>query len=263
MDDSMPLRLVLLSCCFCLGCHSIRLLDRDGTALGSWEKGQDAMRRGETDQAIAHYEEGLAKKQPEARLYLSLAAAYVAKGDETSACVALERFVEENPAHRNSRLYLAELLHRAGKDDEARSQFEHVVSELQQDTKCDYARLIHCHGRLMELADEQEDEYGLHLHRGIGLYWLAQSTRLSPEEGDEWSPEGLLCKAAGELSLARFLRPDEARPSWYLYGVWRDLGQNIKAKECLSAARDAADFTFLTPAEQRGLQLAGTTPLFR
>jgi hypothetical protein len=214
------------------------------------------MRAGKPDEAIAYYQKGLAQRQPESRHYLSLAAAYVAWGDEEAASMALAHFLQENPDHRNARCYYAELLRRLGKIDEARLQFERTIADLQQETKSDVAQLVHCHGRLMELAEAEEDDYQVHLHRGIGMYRLAQGSRKTPAEDDQLTAEGLLFKAAGELTAARALRPQEARPSWYLYSVWRGLAQTRLADGCLRAAREAAPFTFLTPAEHRSLELA-------
>ena len=64
------------------------------------------------------------------------------------------------------------------------------------------------------------------------------------------SAESLLCKAAGELILARRERPDEARPCWYLFEVWSQLAQRQPAARWLRAAEDAAPFSYLTPAER-------------
>jgi len=217
--------------------------------------GQEAMRAGEPDLAIAYYREGIAQKEPEPRNYLSIAAAYIAKGDEVEASLALAHFVEENPEHRNARFYYAELMRRLGKNRESQSQFERTIADLQQEPKCDFSQLAHCHGRLLELAESQEDEYQIHLQRGIGLYCLAQCNVPGAEEKTELSCEGLLCKAAGELSLAHALRPQEARPSWYLYSVWRRLAQDLQAQGYLREAQEAAPFSLLTPAELRSLQL--------
>src|SRR5262249_56555631 len=101
-----------------------------------------------------------------------------------------------------------------------------------------------------------EDSYGEHLHRGIGLYYLAVQRAALPEPGDELPPQALLCKAAGELSLARLERPDEARPLWYLHEIWGRLAQRQPALRALRAAAAAAPFSDLTAAEQRSLQLA-------
>ena len=108
----------------------------------------------------------------------------------------------------------------------------------------------------MEIAEKEDDDYAAHLHRGIGLYLLAGQRELLPDDDDGMSAESLLCKAAGELTLARRERPEEARPYWYLFAVWSHLAQRQPAARWLRAADSAAAFSYLTPAERRGLQLA-------
>ena len=58
-----------------------------------------------------------------------------------------------------------------------------------------------------------------------------------------------------ELALARLVRPDEARPCWYLYEVWSSLAQRQPAQRWLREADNWAPFSFLTPTEYRELQL--------
>jgi tetratricopeptide (TPR) repeat protein len=190
--------------------------------------------------------------------HLSLAAAYLEKGDERRACEHLGAFLRVQPEHRNARYYYAELLLKLGQPSEARTHFEHAIAYAQDETPRDLKHLVHCHGRLMEIGERLEDEFALHLHRGIGMYLLAQQQAgLHLEEGP--GIEALLCKAAAELSMARTLRPRAARPSWYLYSVWRQLAQHQQARRWLSAAHEAAPFSYLTPAEQRAVELACRT----
>ena len=59
-----------------------------------------------------------------------------------------------------------------------------------------------------------------------------------------------------ELTLARMRRPGEARPCWYLHGVWTQLAQRQPAVKWLRAARANALPGALTPAETRALHLA-------
>ncbi|HWY88609.1 MAG TPA: tetratricopeptide repeat protein [Gemmataceae bacterium] len=259
----MRARLAWLCWCFCLGCHGLKGVDaQPGEPHSPWEMGQNAMRAGDPDEAIARYQEALSQKEPDPRHYLSLAAAHVAKGDEAAASLALAHYIQVNPDHYKARSYYAELLRRLGKNDEAQFQFERTVADLQQETTVPCAQLVHCHGRLMELAEDREDDYEVHLHRGIGLYWLAQESRDMAAANEGLNSEGLWCKAAAELSLAHAARPQQARPSWYLYSVWRCLAQTHLAQRCLRDAQEAAPFTLLTPAEYRSLEFAGAASTF-
>ena len=221
-----------------------------------WEQGQDALRDGRTDEAIRMYERSLALDPNFANNHLSLAAAYLGKGDDERASEHLACYLAARPHHGTVRAHYAELLLRLGRTDAGRQQYERLVADAQDQGAPAQDQLIHCHRRLMEIAEQEDDDYAAHLHRGVGLYLLARQQELVPVAGDGVSAEGLLCKAAGELTLARRLRPDEARPCWYLSQVWSRLDQRQPAARWLRAAAAAAPFSYLTPAERRGLELA-------
>jgi tetratricopeptide (TPR) repeat protein len=224
-------------------------------ALRLWEQGQEAMLRGDTDEAIGLYQQSLKLEPNLARNYLSLAAAHLEKGDDGQAAPNLARYLQLEPTHLVVRAHYAELLFRLGQA-EARAQFEHFIVAVQDHDALARQHLVHCHSRLMEIAQSASDEYGEHLNRGIGLYLLAGERSRPPTSGTRLAVEGLLCQAAGELTLAHLQRPDEARPNWYLHLVWTRLAQQQPAARCLRAADEAAPFTYLTPSEQRGLELA-------
>jgi hypothetical protein len=164
--------------------------------------------------------------------------------------------VEARPDQLLVRARFAELLLRQHQLFDARVEFERFVADAQEENDLGNRQLIHGHRRLMEIAVEVEDEYNEHLHRGIGLYLLARERETLPDPDDELPVEGLLCRAAAELTLARLERTTEARPCWYLYEVWSQLGQNQPACRWLREAVATAPFTYLTPAEQRGLCMA-------
>ncbi len=257
-----------LLCLCCLGCHSLSGVQSPEKAPGPagetsvgealWEKGQEAMQAGQIERAIELYQLSLAQKQPAPRSHLSLAAAFVAKEDEPGACLELAQYLEESPDHAKARFYFAELLWKLGKHLKARPQFERTVAQLQQEAKTDIHHLIHCHGRLLELAEDEGDQFQAHLNRGIGLYWLARGRAEAGDPEGDLPAEGLLCKAAAELSLAQAMNRSEARPCWYLYSTWRQLAQTHQAARWLQETLAAAPFSDLTPAEQRSLQLAAT-----
>lgn len=225
-------------------------------AVRLWEQGQQAMLDGDADRAIVAYRESLRLDPKLVRNQLSLAAAYLEKGDDNQAAAHMSAYVRSQPDHVVVRAHLAELLLRLARPLEAREQFERFVAAAQGRPALADEHLVHCHSRLMEIAEGQEDDYGEHLNRGIGLYLLAKQRASLPDPEGELSTEGLLCKAAGELTEARQLRPDEARPCWYLHAVWTQLAQTQPAARWLRAAEEAAAFSYLTPTERSDLALA-------
>ena len=228
-----------------------------GQAWQLWLRGQDAMRQGKPAEAIDCYEQCLAADQAQKRIHLSLAAAYVQRGDECAAVRHLAQYVAAFPEHRIVRYQYAELLLRLHRTQEAATQLDQFIADIQDDPPLAAKHLINCHHRLMEIAEASDDEYGEHLHRGIGLYLLACECAAFPDmEEGEVSVESVLCKAAGELTMARMARRNEARPCWYLYLVWSRLGQRQPALRHLREADSLAPFSDLTPSEKRDLEMA-------
>jgi tetratricopeptide (TPR) repeat protein len=221
-----------------------------------WQRGQEAMRGGDVAKALDCYEKSLELDPALARNHLSLAAGHVALGEDARAALDLEHYLAAVPNHHIVRGHYAELLLRLRRSPEARAQFERFVADIQADEQLADKHLVHCHSRLMELAEAAEDEYAEHLHRGIGLFLLARQRARLEEVESELSVESLLCKAAGELTLARRQRPGEARPCWYLHEVWSQLAQTQPALRNLRAAESAAPFSELTPTEQVHLEIA-------
>lgn len=245
----------------CLGCHTLgplELPENPGTpATQLWEQGQDAMRHGQPDAALNYYKRSLQADPGLSRNYLSLAAAYLEQGDDEAACPHLAHYIETHPEQLTLRVYLADLLLRLKRFEDARAEFERCVARAQDHEETARTHLLHCHTRLMEIAEEVDDGYGEHLNRGIGLFLLARQRAALPDPEDGQLPtEALLCKAAGELTVAHLEKPDEARPSWYLHEVWSRLAQRQPARRCLHAAREAAPFSYLTASEQRDLDMA-------
>jgi tetratricopeptide (TPR) repeat protein len=254
----MRLRPVWLLCwCTCLGCHSLALPDDADPEQAEqlWRQGQAAMSAGDADRAIGFYERSLAADPLATRSHLSLAAAYLEKGQDEPACAQLDLYLQAHPEHHQVRAHHAELMMRLGRAPEARDEFARFIAYAQErdDT---IRQQIHCQSRLMELAEAGEDDYALHLHRGIGLYLLARERSRLPAADDHLPVEQLLCQAADDLLVSCRLKPDEARPCWYLYCAWSALGQKQAAQRWLTRAREAAPFGSLTAAEQRGLELA-------
>ncbi len=224
--------------------------------LPDWQKGQQAMLEGHTEQAIESFRQSLKQDPSLVRNFVSLAAAYLAQGEDEQAVGQLEHYLDAQPDHYVVRGQYAELLLRLDRLGPAREQFERFEADIQDHETLARQHLVHCHSQLMDIAKRIEDDYALHLHRGIALYWLARQRDELTDAGDELSSEGLLCQSASELVQARRQRPDEARPCWYLHEVWSRLGQRQPATRWLRAAEEAAPFSYLTPAEQRRLHFA-------
>jgi tetratricopeptide (TPR) repeat protein len=262
-------RCSLFLCLVCLGCHSLPAgihdsgpeleAGRTAQARELWEKGQEAMKHEQPKEAIALYEQSLALDPSLTCNYLSLATAHLESGNEQVAGPYLIRYVESNPEHLSARAFLAELLLRLHRPEEARGQLERFVADAQEAGAELESPIIHSHSRLMEIAEVEENSYEVHLHRGIGLYLLARRRADLDDPDGELPADGLLWKAAQELAQAQALRPREARPCWYLYAVWHGLAQQQPARRWLRLGLENAPFSSLTPAEQRGLYRAGQT----
>ncbi|MFN4260628.1 MAG: tetratricopeptide repeat protein [Gemmataceae bacterium] len=244
----------------CLGCHSltpVEVPEEKPCAKQLWQQGQEAMRQGQPEQAIAHYQNSLAQKPDESRNYLSLAAAYLEKGDDAGACLYLARYVAAHPDLVQPRCQLAELLIRLRRYKDARHQLEQAVALAQDQTdEKSLALQIRCHARLMEIAEMVADNYHRRLHRGIGLYLMAHERATLPDPDGELPVEMLWCKAARELQAACIYNAEEARPKWYLYQTLLKIAPSRSARPCLDAAQAAAPYSYLTPAERRDLHLA-------
>ena len=243
----------------CLGCQSLVSLEPGDPVEGAellWDKGQDAMRRGQPEEAIVFYQQSLAVNPLLVRSHLSLAAALLQQGDEAAACPHLMRYVRAHPGELLIRIHLADLLFRLERWGEAREELEQCVAGAQEKGEAAAGQLLHCHAQLMEVAEARRDDYAEHLNRGIGLFLLAGQRAVLPDPEGELSTEELLCKAAGELTLAHLSHPGEARPSWYLHEIWSCLAEHQPALRFLRNAEASAPFTYLTPAEKRSLQLA-------
>ncbi len=224
-------------------------------ARAAWEMGQRALQDEQLDQAIGQFQLSLRLDATLVQNHLSLAAAYLAKGQDERAVPHLTRYVAAQPQHLIVRAHLAEVLLRLEQVREAAYHFERFVADVQEDEGLAQEHLVHCHTRLVEIAELQGDEYGEHLQRGIGLYRLALKRAQVPG-AKKVSVEGLLFQAAAELVLARRARADEARPCWYLHCVWSQLAQRQPATRWLRAAEESAPISSLTQAERRDLELA-------
>jgi hypothetical protein len=150
------------------------------------------------------------------------------------------------------RAYLAELLFKLRRFDEAAGQFERFITAAQPMTGPPRAHLVHCHTRLMAIAEAKGDGYREHLHRGIGLLLLVREWDADPARHDEGMATSTLAQAAAALREARADRPADPRANLYLADVYARLGQPGPAKAAVRAAKAGVPVG-LTPAEAERL----------
>jgi tetratricopeptide (TPR) repeat protein len=225
-------------------------------AVRAWEQGQAALDQDRLAEAVGQFQLSLRLDPQLPQGHLGLATAYLALGQSADALPHLRAYLAARPDHFLVRWHYAEALLAADRPGEARAQLGRFVADAQEQPRVAEDHLIACHTRLMEIAERQGDDYAEHLHRGIGLYLLARKRSAGGDGPSRRLAEELFCKAAAELTLARLRRPQQARPCWYLYGVWTSLAQRQPALRCLRAAERSGPLNDLTPAEQRELHLA-------
>jgi hypothetical protein len=243
-----------------LGCVALGLTAWAQTepARQWWQKGQDAARDQQSEWTVGYFEESLRLDPILHQNHLRLAAASIEKGEETTACIHLAHYLDENPKHHSVRIHYAELLLRIGRIDLAKLEFNRFLLDTEREAI--YASdWVHCHERLVEIAKVQSDHYQARLHRGIALYLMVQDfATVAPD--DECNLEGMLCRAAADLTAAHMLEQGNARPCWYLHLVWAKLGQSQQSDRFLTEARRLALFNDLTPGEEQLLAASGSCP---
>src|SRR5437588_909218 len=107
----------------CCGPLSARPESPASPAVRAWEEGQEALRQGENDRAIAAYRRSLELDPALARNHLSLAAAHLGEGRDREAAEHLGAYVRAEPGHVTVRGHYAELLLRLDRPEAAREQF--------------------------------------------------------------------------------------------------------------------------------------------
>lgn len=161
--------------------------------------------------------------------HLALAASCIDRGDEPSAVRHLTAHVKTRPDAVMIRAYLAELLLKCGRPAEARTEFERFTRDATGQGGKPQQHLVHCHTRLMEIAEQSDDRYAEHLHRGIALLLLVKQWE-TESAGERDMVEPTLAKAAAALRQAVEIRPAHPRSRVYLAEVYDRLGQPSAAR---------------------------------
>jgi hypothetical protein len=178
---------------------------------------------------------------------LTLAAEALERGDEPAAAARMREYVTLNPTAVMPRAHLAELLFRQHRTAEARREYERFVADAQPQTGSARRHLVHAHTRLMALAQDARDGYAEALHRGVGLYWVAE------RDPPDAATEPTLTKALVALNEARERRPCSARANAYVARVCAALGQPAAARAAARRGRDCLPDATLTATERRWL----------
>jgi len=183
---------------------------------------------------------------------LSLAAECLARGDEPAAAAHFEAYVRLHPDQLMFRVHLADLLFKLHRQGEAQTHYDRFIAAAQDSTGAPRDRLVHCHTRLMVIAQSTNDGFAELFHRGVGLVILTRQ-----DTGDLDTREEILCKAIISLLEAKDLRPTDPRVQVYLAEAHDRAGNRRAADICRAAARNLGAPGTLTLNELRN-NLCGT-----
>jgi predicted Zn-dependent protease len=172
---------------------------------------------------------------------LTLAAEALDRGDQKDAVRHMQTYVSLHPTAVMPRAHLADMLVRQGQPAEAKKHYEQFLVDTETSTGAPAKHRVHCHTRLMRIAEDADDVYGEHLNRGIGLLLAADHD------------EETLSQALKALNIARGERPKTARVYVYLAEVYRRLGQAGVARQAIITAKANLPDPTLTPHERQKL----------
>jgi len=179
---------------------------------------------------------------------LTLAAECLSRGDESAAAGHFETYVRAHPDQPMFRLHLADLLLKLRRDADAQAHYTRFVTDAQEASQPLQAHLVHCHTRLMELAQKSGDRFAELLHRGIGFVLLTRQ----PVDDDAIREE-IVCQAIQALMEAKEMKPAEARVHVYLAEAQERAGNRRAADAARATARNLAMPGSLTASELRSV----------
>jgi lipopolysaccharide biosynthesis regulator YciM len=183
--------------------------------------------------------------------HLALAAEHLDRGNSSKAIAHLTAHVRSHPDEVMTRAYLAELLFQSKRYDDAAAEFEEVIAAAQAMTGKPHDHLVHCHTRLMNIAEERGDDYREHLHRGIGLLRLVERWDADPKRHDANVSEATLVQALSELKAAEREKPKSARVHFYIAEVSSRLGQTAAMSDSVRKAKTLPAIGLTTNERQR------------
>ena len=181
---------------------------------------------------------------------LALAADCLDRGDSAAAIPYLAEHVRKNPDQVMIRSMLAEQYLKLRQYASARIEFERLADEYRLDLAKNRESLIDCHTRLMQIAQEQDDEFAEPFHRGAGLLLVMEGW--GRENRDANLGERTLSQALNNLRDAVEKQPNNPRANLMLGEVLSRLGQHAAARSAFLKANSAPPES-LTAAERRKL----------
>lgn len=197
-----------------------------------------------------------AEPEPAEVDHLGRAAELLDAGDHAAALAQLTAHVKARPDAVMIRAYLAELHFKHGQPDKAKAHFERFVRDAADLGGTAGQHRAHGHTRLMEIAAANDDAFGEHLHRGIGLVLLVRQWDTEPDADDAGLTESTLVRAAGALKVARELDAKDVRAHLYLSEALARLGQHSAARAALRTAKDLLPDPALSADERRRVRAA-------
>jgi len=189
---------------------------------------------------------------------LTLAAESLGRGDEPTAAVHLGAYVRQHPDQLMFRAQLAELLLRLEQTAEAKAEFEQFIAAAQSAAGPVRGHVVHCHTRLMEIAQRTDDPFAEAFHRGVGLVLVVSKLDATGATDDASSREEIVYLAITSLTEARERRPTDPRAALYLADAYDLAGNRRAADVTRAAARNLAAPGALTLTESMRLGLVVT-----
>lgn len=160
---------------------------------------------------------------------LAKAAEHLDRDENREALPYLRAYVKANPDAVMIRAYLAELYLRLGETENASREFHTVIDIAETMSGPIRDHRVHCHTRLMEMAQADGDDFAEYLNRGIGLYLLVKRWDAEPGRSDEIVAEQTLSQALQAFREAEKYDSSDPRPQLWRAKVLDRLGQGAAA----------------------------------
>jgi Flp pilus assembly protein TadD len=197
-----------------------------------------------------HAEPSTGEVDVESRDDLALAANCLEQGNSAGAIGHLSNHVRRYPDHVAIRTLLAEQYFKLGMARDACSHLERILEDGQADPARHRELRITCHTRLMQMAQDEPNEFAESYHRGMGLLLVVEGWE--EEHGvDRVLVERTLTQALTSFRTALESRPDDARLNLAVGDVLTRLGQPSAARTAYRKANAAPPSSFTDTERMR------------